>query len=80
MNNYGDNLEILKIIKIKDFNLNCIPNYDCAIIEKNSNNINFIDMKNKKNKSLKDNSDTNSISLTSNFYLIKFINKKMISK
>ena len=81
MNYYGNNLEILKVIKINNFPLsNSIQNYDCAIIEKEGDNKNFIDMKNKKNISLNRNSITNTIATISDIYLIKFINKKMISK
>ena len=81
MENYGENLEILKVVKMKSFPSNdCFPSYDCAIIEKVNEEKNFICMKKHKNISLKKNTTIRSISLDGDYYLIKFINKNMISK
>ena len=51
---FGNNLDILKITKIKEFSFDLRPNYDCAIIEVNKNGKFFIDFNNNISKSLND--------------------------
>ena len=76
MSFYDKDLEILKIVKISFCSE--ISNYDCAIVFVNKNCKLFIDEKNKKSYSLSDMSESNSIRIDGDFYLIRFAPKKMI--
>ena len=81
MNNYNYNVEILKIIKLNQFIISDIPNYDCCILQINEKKEKiYIDIKNKIKYSLKTKVQMDTkIEENGEFYLIKFINKNMIS-
>ena len=76
MDFYDKDLEILKIVKISFCSQ--IPNYDCAIIFVNNECKLFIDEKNKKSYLLDYMSESSSIRIDGDFYLIKFAPKWMI--
>ena len=78
MNNYSEDLEILKIIQLSNISTDEVPNYDCAIISVNNNLKALIDIKNKTSYLLTDKKQKNYI-LFGTYYLIKFIPKHMIS-
>ena len=80
MKYYSDNPGILKIIELeKGFVSVDIPNYDCCILQVDSNNNKlFFDINKENIYQLKDKSKINH-NLEGNYYLIKFINKNMIS-
>ena len=80
MNYFGENLEILKISKLNNFSFNLQPNYDCAVIEVNEDSKNYVDITNHKSYSLLNNEPYFKVGLSSQFYIIKFINKNMIKK
>ena len=82
MQNYNDDLEILKIIKLnKGYKSILMPNYDCCILQVNSKNEkSFINVQSNYAQSLKTKEKTTKIDMDGKFYLIKFTVKNMIYK
>lgn len=78
MNFYNNDLDILKIIKLKYICSNDIQNYDCALISIKGKEKYFIDM-NKKNSYLLSENKLFDYIFFGEFYLIKFAPKKIIS-
>ena len=80
MDNYSNNLQILKIIQLNTITLDEIANYDCAIISVNNNLKVLINIKNNSSYLLSNKMQMNNYILMGTYYLIKFIPKYMISK
>ena len=80
MNNYSNDLAILKVIQLKTITLNEIPNFDCAIISVNKGLKTLIDLNNNSSYLLSNKNQIINKILIGAYYLIKFIPKSMILK
>ena len=80
MNNYSNDLTILKVIQLKTITLNEITNFDCAIISVNKGLKTLIDLNNNSSYLLSNKNQIINKILIGAYYLIKFIPKSMILK
>ena len=80
MNNYSNDLAILKVIQLKTITLNEIQNFDCAIISVNKGLKTLIDLNNNSSYLLSNKKQIINKILIGAYYLIKFIPKSMILK
>ena len=76
---FGNELSILSVIQIDNLSFNWKPSFRCAILEVDENNNKYYyDTSQKKLYSLQTKKEKTNLSIESTFYMIIFVNSKLI--